>query len=665
MCGIFGVWNTKRAPLEFASLPDALRSIRHRGPDDEGYLLLDTETGNAEACSGPDSRPDLPLPRIEQKFDARFDLAFGFRRLSILDLSPAGHQPMGTADGSLWVVLNGEIYNYIELRAELRAKGYVFRSQTDTEVVLNAYREWGMDCLQRFNGMWGFAIFDLKKRRLFCARDRFGIKPFYYIFDRERFVFGSEIKALLTYAKIERKPNDPLVYDYLAYGHLDHTDETFFQNVRQLPAAHFLLLEGNELNIRRYWDIDPSQKLSPGAEAVNQFSELFEDAVRIHLRSDVTIGSCLSGGLDSSSIVCVANKLLFADHVVPAELIGAQQKTFSSCFEDPRFDERKHIEEILTVTSAESNYTFPTAQGLMEDLPHLIWHQDEPFGSTSIYAQWRVMKLAAERGVRVMLDGQGGDELLAGYHPYFDTYWGTLLGTGRLSLLLNEWSAYHRLYGASPMRLLQHTLFAVTPDSIRRAVRAKRSAPGIHPEFAAQFRQRHPQENTAFTGNRFAKRLHQEISRTNLPGLLHYEDRNSMAHSIEARVPFLDYRLVEFAFSLPDEEKIRDGSTKAVLRNSMKGVLPEKIRTRTDKMGFVTPERVWLSTELKGWLEDTVQSASFKSREYFDHPQVERLVRLHQSGEKDLGFSLWRWLNLELWMRQMIDPPQFNERAGI
>jgi asparagine synthase (glutamine-hydrolysing) len=651
--------------LEFTSLPDALHSIRHRGPDDEGYLLLDTETGDAASCSGPDSRPDLPLPRVEQKFDERFDLAFGFRRLSILDLSLAGHQPMSTPDGSLWILLNGEIYNYIELRAELQAKGCVFRSQTDTEVVLNAYREWGVDCLSRFNGMWGFALFDLKNRRLFCARDRFGIKPFYYLFDRERFVFASEIKALLTYAKIERKPNNPLVYDYLAYGHLDHTDETFFQNVRQLPAAHFLLLEGNELNIRRYWDIDPSQKAQSGADPVNQFAELFEDAVRLHLRSDVTIGSCLSGGLDSSSIVCVANKLLFADHVVPTELIGAQQKTFSSCSEDPRFDERRYIEEILSVTSAEANYTFPNAQGLLEDLPRLIWHQDEPFGSTSIYAQWRVMKLAAERGVRVMLDGQGGDELLAGYHPYFDTYWGLLLHRAQLGDLAREWSAYRRLYGASPMSLLQHTLFAVMPDSIRRTVRAKRSAPGIHPEFAAQFRQRRTDIQEPRAGNPFSRRLRREMMQTNLPGLLHYEDRNSMAHSIEARVPFLDYRLVEFAFSLPDEQKIKDGSTKAILRNSMKGILPEKIRTRTDKMGFVTPERVWLSTELKGWLEDTVQSSSFKSREYFDHSQIERLVRQHQSGEKDLGFTLWRWLNFELWMRQMIDPPQFKERAGI
>jgi asparagine synthase (glutamine-hydrolysing) len=374
----------------------------------------------------------------------------------------------------------------------------------------------------------------------------------------------------------------------------------------------------------------------------------------------VTIGSCLSGGLDSSSIVCVANKLLFADHVVPAELIGEKQKTFSSCFEDPRFDERRHIESILSATSAEANYTFPNAQDLLKELPQLIWHQDEPFGSTSIYAQWRVMKLAAERGIRVMLDGQGGDELLAGYHPYFDTYWGLLLSGGQLGSLLNEWSAYQRLYGVSPLHLLQHTLFAVIPSSLRRAIRAKRGSSGISPQFAMQFRQRHPDGNVGYRGNAFSKRLYLEMTRTSLPGLLHYEDRNSMAHSIEARVPFLDYRLIEYAFSLPDDQKIKNGYTKAVLRDSMKGILPENIRTRTDKMGFVTPERVWLSKDLKGWLDDIINSASFKGREYFDHSQITNLIPQHRAQQRDLGFTIWRWVNLELWMTRMIDPPEFN-----
>jgi len=663
MCGIFGVWNVHKQPLDLDALLGSLHSIRHRGPDDEGYLLVNSTDGNVAACSGPDSDSNLRLPRVEQYFGERFDLAFGFRRLSILDLSAAGHQPMSNADGSLWIVFNGEIYNYIELRAELQARGYIFHTQTDTEVILNAYQEWGVDCLQHLNGMWGFALFDKTKKRLFCARDRFGIKPLYYFFDRERFVFASEIKALLTYSKIKRKPNNAIVYDYLAYSLIDHTDETFFDGVRQLPPAHYLILEGANLRIDRYWDLDPGNRLDLGAderahrEYVQRFGELFEDAVRIHLRSDVTIGSCLSGGLDSSAIVCVANKLLFADHVVPAELIGEKQNTFSSCFDDPRFDERQHIERVLSATSAEANYTFPTAQGLLNDLPNLIWHQDEPFSSTSIYAQWCVMKLAAGRGIRVMLDGQGGDELLAGYHPYFDSYWGTLLRHGRAGSLLDEWFAYRRLYGVSPFHLLQHTLFALAPASFQRTVRAKRGALGMNPQFAAEFHHRSPDENVEYAGNSFSKRLYLAMTRTSLPGLLHYEDRNSMAHSIEARVPFLDYRLVEYAFSLPDDQKIKNGYTKAILRNSMKGILPEQIRTRTDKMGFVTPERIWLSTELRNWLDDIINSPSFKGREYFDHTQVVNSLAQYRAQQRDLGFIIWRWVNLELWMTGMVDSP--------
>lgn len=663
MCGIFGVWNMHGQPLDLNALLNSLHSIRHRGPDDEGYLLANSAHRIFVPCSGSDSTTLLDLPRIEECFDRQFDLVFGFRRLSILDLSSAGHQPMRNADGSLWIVFNGEIYNYIELRSELQALGYVFHTQTDTEVILNAFEAWGVECLNRFNGMWGFAIFDKRKNRLFCARDRFGIKPFYYHFDRERFVFASEIKAVLQYSKIERKPNDAVVYDYLNYGLLDHTNETFFENIHQLPAAHFLIIEGADIHIERYWNIDPNNKLDLGtgaqadAEYVRRFYDLFEDSIRLHLRSDVAIGSCLSGGLDSSSIVCVANKLLFSEHVVSSDLIGEKQKTFSSCFDDPRFDERQHIENVLFATSAERNYTFPSPQNLLNDLPRLIWHQDEPFGSTSIYAQWCVMKIAAESGVRVLLDGQGGDELLAGYHPYFDSYWGTLLSQGRLNTLLKEWSAYRNIYHASPAYLIQHTLFSIAPSAFQRRIRSNRGSLGVRAEFSSKFRQRYPDEDVKFPGAPFSKRLYNALTRTSLPGLLHYEDRNSMAHSIEARVPFLDYRLVEYAFALPDRQKINNGYTKTILRDSMQGILPEPIRIRTDKMGFVTPEREWLSGELKNWMDDIFNSASFRASPYLNASQVNALLAEHRAYRRDLGFMIWRWVNLHVWLDQLVASP--------
>ena len=659
MCGIFGAWNVQRRPIDLVSLLVSLNSIRHRGPDDEGYLLINSSNLEIASCLGPESAAHVSLPRVEDVFDPKFDLVFGFRRLSILDLSPSGHQPMSNVDESLWIVFNGEIYNYIELRNELQTLGYIFRTQTDTEVILNAYDAWGVDCLGRFNGMWAFALFDKRKRRLFCARDRFGIKPFYYHFDRERFVFASEIKAVLQYSKIERRPNDAVVYDYLNYGLLDHTSETFFNGIYQLPAAHFLILEGSDIRIERYWNIDPDKKLDPGTdnEYVRRFYDLFEDSIRLHLRSDVAIGSCLSGGLDSSSIVSVANKLLFADHVISSDLVGEKQKTFSSCFDDQRFDERQHIESVLSVTSAERNYTFPNPQNLLNDLPKLIWHQDEPFGSTSIYAQWCVMKLAAERGVRVLLDGQGGDEVLAGYHPYFDSFWGTLLSKGRWNDLQREWSAYKNIYHVSPAHLIQHTLFSIAPNNFQRWVRSNRGSIGIRTELSTKFRHRYPYENINYQGSPFSKRLYHALTRSSLPSLLHYEDRNSMAHSIEARVPFLDYRLVEHAFAMPDKQKIHNGYTKAVLRNSMQGILPDSIRTRTDKMGFVTPERVWLSGDLKGWVDDIFSSTAFRTNPYLDALQVTSLLAEHRAQKRDLGFMIWRWINLHLWLGQLAVTP--------
>lgn len=659
MCGIFGVWNIQKRPLELNAMLSSLNSIRHRGPDDEGFLLVDTEKKDAVPCSGSDSAPQLGLGRIEECYNPRFDLLFGFRRLSILDLSPAGHQPMCNADGSLWIVFNGEIYNYIELRSELQALGYVFHTQSDTEVILNAYDAWGVDCLHRFNGMWGFALYDKRKNRLFCARDRFGIKPFYYYFNRQRFIFASEIKALLSGSDIPRTPNDSIIYDYLAYGVLDHTEETFYEGIKQLPAAHYMILEGGNIFIQRYWDIDPQNKFDIGSdekasqEYARRFFELFEDAIRVHLRSDVPIGSCLSGGLDSSAIVTMTNRLLLTVGGIDPEVIGDRQKTFSSCFDDAGFDERQYIENIVSVTSAESNYIFPSPQNLMEELPKLMRHQDEPFGSSSMYAQWCVMKLAGQHGMRVLLDGQGSDEMLAGYTPFFDTYWATLVSSGDFRRMMNEWNAHRQLRGATLLFLLQHTLFALASRPVQRKVRYNRGARVLDPEFAGLYRGRVYDEALEHSGSRLSERLYLSTTQTSLPALLRYEDRSSMAHSIESRVPFLDYRLVEYIFSLPDHQKINNGYTKFVLRNALGNLIPKSIGNRTDKMGFVTPEHVWFAGELKGWADDIINSPSFRSRKYFNFPQIQHTINEYRSRKKDIGFALWRWINLELWLRNI------------
>lgn len=659
MCGIAGIWHLDESKTVSPSLIRQMTStLRHRGPDDEGYLFADTVAGRYEEWRGEDTVPELQMPNVRQASNKRYNLAFGFRRLSIIDLSPAGHQPMSNADGLLWIALNGEIYNYLELREELRGRGHTFRTATDTEVVLCAYEEWGEACLERFNGMWAFALWDGRQRQLFCARDRFGIKPFYYLGTGETFAFASEIKALLQIPGTARRPNDAIIHDYLRYDRLDHTDETFFTGIKQLPPAHYLVLHNSRLEMHRYWDLDPYRRVSPVANEttyVEKFHDLFEDAVRIHLRSDVPIGTCLSGGLDSSAIVCVANKLLFADRVVDPDLVGEQQKTFSSCFEDERFDERKYIEQVLAATGAEPNYTFPSGTKLLKDLARLIWHQEEPFGSTSIYAQWCVMELVAERGVKVLLDGQGGDELLAGYHPCFDYYWGSLARQGHLLELWHELTAYRKLFGPPLLYLAVRAMRPYAPTAVQGLARRleRGGALGLDTDFARSFRHR-TYEFVERGPDPFHSFLY-ALTRYSLPMLLHFEDRNSMAHSIEGRVPFLDYRLVEYAFSLPASQKIKHGITKSVLRNALNGILPESVRMRTDKMGFVTPERVWLANELNDWIRTIVSSVSFRTRGYFNVPQILEALDAHAAGKRDLTQLAWRWVNLELWFRQMID----------
>lgn len=656
MCGILGLWQRDGGGIEPTVLQRATERLRHRGPDDEGYLLAATARGWVQPYGGPDTALALRLPILPPTPLESVDLALGFRRLSILDLSPAGHQPMASPDGRHWLVLNGEIYNYRELRRELAAQGVEFRSGTDTEVVLAAYRLWGTACVARFNGMWAFAVWDAAQRLLFCARDRFGIKPFYYWLAGPLFAFASELKGLLALPGAPRKPNDPLIYDFLTAGLLDHTEETCFAGLRALPPAHSLLVRVDGVEQRPYWSLDLERRAEPGDQA-GQFVALFEDAVRLHLRSDVAVGTCLSGGLDSSAIVSVANRLLRREGVIDPALVGDRQKTFSACFADPRFDERQHIAHVLAATGAEANFVFPNPAQLLDDLPRLIWHQEEPFGSTSIFAQWCVMRRAAERGVRVLLDGQGADELLAGYHGYFDYYWGGLLEQGRLTRLRHELAAYRALYGPPWPRLLGRVLRPFLPSALLPLIRRlwRGGGLGLHPDFTHLYRHRRWDDRPAGSADRLHGALSRALTHTSLPALLRYEDRNSMAFSIEARVPFLDYRLVEFLFGLPAEAKISAGYTKAVMRRALQGVLPEPIRTRTDKMGFVTPESVWIAGPLRDWLRDIAASASFRARPYFNARQVQTALDDHAAGRRDLGFLPWRWACVELWLRQWID----------
>jgi asparagine synthase (glutamine-hydrolysing) len=592
--------------------------LAHRGPDSDGLYA-------GEGC------------------------ALGFRRLAIIDPTPAGDQPFASDDGRLRLIHNGEVYNYRELRSELETRGHRFRSATDTEVVLAAYREWGTSCVERFNGMWAFAVWDEAEQRLFCSRDRFGVKPFYYRIDGSRFTFASEPKAFEGLEGAPRRAEPGAVLDYLEQGYLDHGETTFFDGVRRLLPAHSLVFDRNGLRTERYWRLEPNDAPADAVEAVR---ELFLDAVRLRLRSDVPVGTALSGGLDSSAIAVTIGRLLTTE-AENARAVGPRQRTFTAYFEDSGFDERPYAKLVIDATRAEPHWITFTAEELTHDLPAIVRSQDEPFGSTSQVAQWYVMRTAAGEGLKVMLDGQGGDEVLAGYRAFVGFHLADLIAGGRARTLLTELASFRSQLGAPALATAALRPFA--PERLTRFVRSRTRATAslVHRELRAAAP---PELNGDF---RFGTRLrrHQQLilGRRGLPELLRYEDRNSMAHSLEARVPFLDYRLVELLFSLPSEELIRNGRTKSILRRALSDLLPEPVRERTDKLGFVTPERRFLRGALGELAADVFASRSFAERGFVDTTAVRRRLEQHRREDVDAGFELWRALNLELWAREFID----------
>ncbi|MCX5677993.1 MAG: asparagine synthase (glutamine-hydrolyzing) [Candidatus Omnitrophica bacterium] len=629
MCGIAGIINLDKSPLDGGIIEKMICSERHRGPDDSG-LYVNGHVG------------------------------LGHVRLSIIDLSKDAGQPMHNEDSRLFIVHNGEIYNYLELKDELAGLGHAFRSRSDTEVILHAYEEWGEDCLSRFNGMWAFAILDLNKRVLFCARDRFGVKPFYYHLDKDIFIFASEIKSLLCHPKVRRQPNDSTVFNYLAsgYGYMDISDETFFKGIRQLKQAHYATVPldgGRQFSQKRYWNLAPHKKLrlNNEEEAYENFRDLFEDSIKLRLRSDVPLGVSLSGGLDSSSIACVSARLLK----------GGAIEAFSSCFDEAEYDEREYIAQVLDKTKAKANFIFTRPENLFDEMEEIMWHQEEPYSTLSIFPQWYVMKLAHQKGVKVLLTGQGGDEVLGGYHKYYFYLLADLVASGKWGAAQNEIRRYRELKGDDALvagKVFKIMASHIAPQGVKNILKRfnAQGAPAyLDKDFAGH------NTNRVFTEKRFGSILNNDLYNalkiSPLPSLLHIDDRSSMAHSVESRSPFLDYRLVEYAFSLGPEYKIRDGITKYMLRRSMKGILPEEVRTRTDKMGFATPLEKWFRTDLKTKVYGIINSDSFKKRPYFNQARVQRKLDDFMSGKGGAGesghFTIWSWVNLELWLRKFID----------
>ena len=609
MCGICGYIGSERPGL----LQSMMDLMAHRGPDGEGRY----ESGRVH---------------------------LGHRRLSIIDLSSDGAQPMTDERGALQLIYNGMLYNYKELRKELKENGHIFRSESDTEVIIHAYEQWGYDCLKKFNGMWGFCIYDPDQQILFLARDRFGIKPLYYLWEGSFFAFSSEIKPLLLCVSKPRE-NRKVLFDYLMYSAMEHTDGTFFKDVMKLrPGTYgvYDLKEGG-LTINSYWDWGASDPLPDALDPPRYFRDLFIDGVKLRMRSDVPVGSCLSGGLDSSAIVGSVHSL--------HRDAGDNFSTFSAVYPGQVFDESRYIDVMIKKTGFHSQRVSPTADELARDLERLIYIMEEPMPICSMYAQYRVMNIAHEAGLKVLLDGQGGDELLAGYTTLYAYYFRELLGKGSVGALFREMTGYLRNHRSIlPLALFVSLLL---PQAIKR--RFLHYGNLLSEEFRNEGKS-YGGYFDDFINSPNLNRALRALLEVKLEHLLKWEDRNSMAFSIETRLPFLDYRLVSYMLKIPSSWKIHRGETKYILRKGLVDLLPPEIVNRQDKIGFATPEIQWLShSSIQKILKKVLLSDECRSRKIFKPDALQEAINNSEKLNSFSARSLWRALSVEIWFRLFID----------
>jgi asparagine synthase (glutamine-hydrolysing) len=607
MCGISGIINFNNNPVQEKEIRLMMLKMKHRGPDDEG-VFIDNNIG------------------------------LGFVRLSILDLSPAGHQPMFSHNGDLVIIFNGEIYNYIEIRAELKHK-YQFCTGTDTEVILAAYQEWGEDCLNRFNGMFSIVIYDIKLKEVFIARDRYGIKPLYYYHNDEVFIFASEIKSILPLIG-KKIVNNKIVYDYLLYNRTDHTDSTFFKNISKLPHGSLLKIKNGKFKIHNWYTLSAKINNNEILSKEN-YRELFKDSLKLRLRADVPVGVSLSGGIDSSSIVAS----LIHDFNLN------ELNTFSAVYnKNEPADESRYIDEFRPFVK-NMHFIYPNANTLYKDLEVFIEAHNEPVPDIGPYAQFKVMELASSY-VSVTLDGQGADEQLAGYHYFFGSYYYELIKQFKLWRFVGE-NIKYLLNHKSP-NALKYLTYYILPAHIQNYINNK-TYQSISKAFLNSNNSKNELNKMLYKPENLNHSLLQHFE-YKLEHLLRWEDLNAMHFSIESRVPFLDYRLVEATLSTPSYQKISNGETKYILREALKDILPQKIVQRKDKKGFSTPRDKWFRSEqFKGFIFELINSESFKHRGYFDHTVCNFRYNKHLEGKLDISKEIWKWINLEIWFRKFID----------
>jgi len=661
MCGIFGYLGSS------SRLTGALRSmsevLQHRGPDDEGFLVF--RGGTAVPLSGDDTpsavleyRGTGSAPQLHVSTNEKFDgqcWSIGHRRLSILDLSPAGHQPMAGDRGRLWIAFNGEVYNFVELREELESSGARFVTSTDTEVLLAAYARWGTNCLERLRGMWALAIVDAASGELVLARDAYGIKPLYLCSGAGWMAFASEIKAFTVLDGWSAKARLDGIADYLLYEQSDHREESLFEGVRQLPPGCLMRLplrgdpaQQSAYRPERWYGLAQAVASRRGADA--DIGSILGESVSLHLRADVPVGSCLSGGIDSSSIVALAAQRI--------RHFGSSRSlmTITASAEDSRIDETRYAALAADAAGASFNIVSPSADRLLVDLEALIWHQDEPFVSSSIFVQWCVFRKARELGLTVMLDGQGADEAFGGYRGFVGAFLAEELRHGGVGTWIRRMLEV-RLGTALPFhRLLAYTV-AYSSPRLRRLLGlidgrsfAQRAwlAPGFRKIAVSR-----PDPRRAGDWSSVASMSIDMVERSNLPMLLRWEDRNSMAFSIEARVPFVDRKVIEAAIATPTGAKLECGVQKQVLRTAMRGLVPDQILDRKDKLGFLGSEELWMVHTHRPQFRALLQQA-VDGLPGILSPSIVCDFDAVCEGRKRFDYRFWRAICLDRWRRRFL-----------
>ena len=625
MCGIIG-WKSYNK-IDEHIIKKMAKVIAHRGPDGEGYY-----------------------------FDEKMSLAFAHKRLAIID-PEHGQQPMSTQDGSLYITFNGAIYNFLELRRELVAKGHPIKTYSDTEVILYAYKEWGEKCVGKLNGMFAFVIHDKKNKILFGARDRLGEKPFYYYRDRNNFVFASEIKAILASGILSPALNNKGLHDYLTFQfYLD--DKTLFSDIKKLKPGHYFILNEKtlDLNIKEYWDINYDEIIEDKSEEyfVDRLRALIEDSIMLRLRADVPLGSHLSGGIDSSAVAAL-NSMRLGD---------LKLETFTGKFaEGDAYDETKYAKEVAKSIDSIYNEILITDQQFLDSIEDIIWYMDEPEAGPGVFSQYQVANYAAQK-VKVVLGGQGGDETFIGYTRYLIAYFEKMLkrniqegGEYYQNIFRDMTPSLYQMHGYEPM---MRDFFAqgMFEDDSKRYFRMTNRFSANQSIFTADFlaEDYKPYEEFEKIFSKYPKasiinKMSYFDLKTFLPSLLHVEDRTSMAHGLESRVPFLDHRIIEFTAKIPPHIKFKNGVAKHLPKKVFRNIIPDSVLDRKDKKGFPTPTNLWFKTSLNSWVKDLLSDQRTLDRGLYDKKELLKMV----DGTSEYNRALWGIINLELWHRRFID----------